>query len=173
MHNKYLLPLISDLIHNLSNAHIYTKLNVWWGYNNVCICEGDENKAAFKTHYSLFEPTVMYFSLTNSLATFQMMINHIYWDIILKHKPLGVTIQVYMDDIGIATRTNMSGHIATVSDVLYIAKDELYFKPEKCMFHVPSMDYLGVILEKGVTRMDPIKIVGINTWPVPKNIIEV
>ncbi len=35
------------------------------------------------------------------------------------------------------------------------------------------MDYLGVILEKGVTRMDPIKIAGINGWPTPKNITEV
>ncbi len=35
------------------------------------------------------------------------------------------------------------------------------------------MDYLGVILEKGVTRMDPAKIVGVDTWPVPKNATEV
>jgi len=33
--NQYPLPLISDLIHDLSNAHIYTKLDVRWGYNNV------------------------------------------------------------------------------------------------------------------------------------------
>ncbi len=60
-----------------------------------------------------------------------------------------------MDDIGIATQTNMMDHITAVCDVLSIAKEhDLYFKPEKCMFHVPSMDYLGVILEKGVTCMD-------------------
>ena len=35
------------------------------------------------------------------------------------------------------------------------------------------MDYLGVILEKGVTRMDPIKIAGVDTWPIPKNAMEV
>ncbi len=35
------------------------------------------------------------------------------------------------------------------------------------------MDYLGVILEKGVTRMDPVKIAGIDAWPTPKNITEV
>jgi hypothetical protein len=40
--NKYLLPLISDLIHNLSGKKWYTKFNVLWGYNNVCIKEGDE-----------------------------------------------------------------------------------------------------------------------------------
>ena len=35
------------------------------------------------------------------------------------------------------------------------------------------MDYLGVILEKGVTHMDPAKIAGVDTWPVPKNVTEV
>ncbi len=35
VHNQYPLPLISDLIQDLSNAHIYTKLDVRWGYNNI------------------------------------------------------------------------------------------------------------------------------------------
>ncbi len=172
--NQYPLPLIADLIRDLSNAHIYTKLDVQWGYNNVRIREGDEKKAAFKTRYGLFEPTVMYFGLTNSPATFQTMMNYIYRDVILKHEPLGTTIQIYMDDIGIATRTNMNDHQHAVHDVLKIAQlHDLYFKPEKCLFHSPSMDYLGVILEKGVTRMDPAKIAGVDTWPVPKNATEV
>jgi len=38
---------------------------------------------------------------------------------------------------------------------------------------MPSMDYLEVILEKGVTRMDPAKITGIDMWPVPQNTTEV
>ncbi len=174
MRNQYPLPLISDLIHNLSNAHIYMKLNVHWGYDNVCIQEGDEPKAAFKTCYGLFKPTVMYFSLTNSPATFQMMMNYIYRDVILKHEPLGTTIRVYMDDIGIATRKNLANHQRAVTDVLHVAKmHNLYFKPEKCTFHAASMDYLGVILEKGVTHMDPAKIAGINTWPIPNNMTEV
>ncbi len=172
--NQYPLPLIADLIRDLSNAHIYTKLDVRWGYNNVHIREGDEKKAAFKTRYGLFEPTVMYFGLTNSPATFQTMMNYIYRNVILKHEPLGTTIHIYMDNIGIATRTNMSDHQRAVHDVLTVAQlHDLYFKPEKCLFHSPSMDYLGVILEKGVTRMDPAKITGVDTWPIPKNATEV
>src|SRR6266702_409980 len=116
----------------------------------------------------------MYFGLTNSPATFQTMMNYIYRNVILKHEPLGTTIRIYMDDIGIATRTNMSDHQRAVHDVLNIAQlHDLYFKPEKCIFHSSSMDYLGVILEKGVTRMDPAKIVGVDMWPTPRNATEV
>ncbi len=172
--NQYPLPLISDLIHDLSNAHIYTKLDVRWGYNNICIYEGDEKKAAFKTGYGLFKPTVMYFGLTNSPAMFQTMMNYIYQDVILKHEPLGTTICVYMDDIRIATCTNLDDHRRAVHNVLKVAQlYDLYFKLEKCLFHSSSMDYLGVILEKGVTRMDPAKIAGVDTWPTPKNATEV
>jgi hypothetical protein len=35
--NWYPLPLIDDLIHWLKGAHYFTKLDVCWGYNNVCI----------------------------------------------------------------------------------------------------------------------------------------
>ncbi len=172
--NQYPLPLIADLICDLSNAHIYTKLDVQWGYNNVHICEGNKQKAAFKMRYGLFKPTVMYFRLTNSPATFQMMMNYIYRDVILKHEPLGMTIRVYMDDIGIATRTNLNNHKWAVHNILKVAQlHDLYFKPEKCLFHASSMDYLGVILEKGVTRMDPAKITGVDLWPVPQSATEV
>jgi hypothetical protein len=63
-------------------VHYPTKLDVRWGYNNVCIQEGDEWKAVFHSNQGLFEPLVMYFGLTNSLATFQTMMNEIFRDLI-------------------------------------------------------------------------------------------
>ena len=74
--NRYPLPLISELLNNLRGARYFTKLDVCWGYNNVRIKEGDEWKAAFRTNRGLFEPLVMFFGLTNSPATFQMMMNN-------------------------------------------------------------------------------------------------
>ena len=100
--------------------------------------------------------------------------NHIFAPIIAKHELLGTTIRVYMDDIAIATRTMVHGHTTAVNDVLQLAADhDLYFKPEKCIFHAPRIDYLGVILEKGVTHMDPVKIAGIKDWPTPVKVKDV
>ena len=108
---------------------------------------------------------VMFFGLINSPATFQMMINHVFCPIIAKHELLGTSICVYMDDIAIATRTTDCDHVVAVRDVLAVAsKHDLYFKLKKCLFHVPSIDYLGVILEKGMTCMNPVKIAGIKNW---------
>ena len=64
--NAYPLPLISEILDKLQGSRLFTKLNVRWGYNNIRIKEGDELKVAFKTNHGLFEPTVMFFGLTNS-----------------------------------------------------------------------------------------------------------
>ena len=138
------------------------------------IKEGDEHKAAFKTHYGLYEPTVMFFGLTNSLATFQIIMNQIFHSIIAKHELLGTSICVYMDDIAIATQTNDQDHTAAVCNILAVATEhDLYFKLEKCLFHVPSIDYLGVILEKGVTCMNLVNIAGIKNWKTPEKIKDI
>jgi hypothetical protein len=173
--NQYPLPLITALIRDLGGAHIYTKLDVRWGYNNVRIKEGDEYKAVFKTRRGLFEPTVMFFGLTNSPATFQAMMNSIYQQAIAKHESRGTNICIYMDNIAVATKnTSLQGHVDVVSDVLQVAKEHsLFFKLSKCSFHVPSIDYLGLILEKGLTKMDPVKLAGIRNWLMPKTVKDV
>ena len=156
-------------------AHIFSKLDVHWGYNNVWIKEGDEHNMAFKTQRGLYEPTVMFFGLTNLPATFQVMMNSLYQDTITKHEALGMFIHIYMDDITIAMCTpSLPAHMATVMNILTVAhNNSLFFKLSKCVFHAPSIDYLGVILERGVTRMDPVKVAGVHNWPTPKNIREV
>jgi len=68
--NNYLLPLISDIVENIRTKKVFTKLDLRWCYNNVRIKEGDEWKAAFTILKESFEPTVMFFGLTNLPATF-------------------------------------------------------------------------------------------------------
>jgi len=67
--NNYLLPLISDLIDSIGKK-VFTKMDLRWEYNNMRIKEEDEWKAAFSMPEGLFEPMVMFFGLTNLLATF-------------------------------------------------------------------------------------------------------
>jgi hypothetical protein len=172
--NQYLLPLITDLLTDLSGVSIFTKLDIQDGYNNIRIKEGDEHKAAFKTKYGLFEPLIMFFGLKNSPATFQNMMNYEYRDTIDYWNARGTAIRIYMDDIAIATNTNLEDHIRAVSAVFEVAEQlDLYFKPEKCTFHALRMDYLGVILEKGIMHMDPIKIAGIKNWPTPTKVKDI
>jgi hypothetical protein len=76
--NQNVSPLIPEVIDRMAGCTLFTKFDVHWGYNNIRIKPGDEWKAAFLTPEGLFEPTVMFFGLTNSPATFQMMMNMIF-----------------------------------------------------------------------------------------------
>src|SRR3979490_3075309 len=82
--NAYPLPLVPDIINKVAAAKAkhFTKLDVRWGYNSVRIKEGDEWKAAYQMNRGLYEPLVMFFGLTNSPATFQMMMNEIFKELI-------------------------------------------------------------------------------------------
>jgi hypothetical protein len=119
--NRDPLPLIDELIHWLKDARYFTKLDVRWGYNNIRIHEGDEWKAAFCTNRGLFEPLVMYFGLTNSLATFQMMLNEIFQDLITE----GV-VSIYLDDILIFTNSLEDHHRITGLVLDRMRKHKLY-----------------------------------------------
>src|SRR5947209_8956245 len=76
--NNYPLPLISQLIDKLKGSTMYTKMDLRWGYNNVCIKDGDEWKGAFVMSIRLYEPVVMFFSMCNSLSTFQQRMNDVF-----------------------------------------------------------------------------------------------
>jgi hypothetical protein len=101
--NRNVSPLISQTIDRLSGCTLFTKFDVRWEYNNVRIKPEDEWKAAFLTPEGLFKPTVMFFGLTNSPATFQMIMNTIFQ----REVALGWLL-VYIDDIVIHTKPKPS-----------------------------------------------------------------
>jgi hypothetical protein len=148
---------------------LFTKFDIQWGYNNVHIKEGDEWKGAFKTSKGLFEPTVMFFSLTNLPATFQMMMDDIFQEEVAQG-----WLEIYMDDMIIATEDDNDEHEWKVAHVLQkLLNHNLFHKPEKCQFHKKEVEYLRVIIGGGKVMIDPIKVKGITKWPIPNTVKEV
>src|SRR6267142_565431 len=175
--NRNVSPLIPEVIDRLSGCTLFTKFDIRWGYNNIRIKEGDEWKAAFLTQEGLFEPTVMFFGLTNSPATFQMMMNTIF----RREVALG-WLSVYMDDIAIHTsrRSNETEeeHQVRHREYVHIVLDkleenDLYLKPKKCNFEKKEIDYLGLIVGGNKLKMDPKKLRGVADWLKPTNPTEI
>jgi len=125
--NNYPLLLISDIIENIGTKKVFMKINLRWGYNNVRIKEGDEWKVVFTTLEGLFEPTVMFFGLTNSPATFQAIMNELLRDLVNT-----VKIAVFIDNIMVGTEGE-EGHDKLVEEVIRrLAENNLCVKLEKC-----------------------------------------
>jgi len=162
--NRYPLPLISELVSQLRGAKYFTKLDVWWGFNNVHIKPGNEWKAAFHTNRGLFEPLVMFFGMTNSPATFQTIMNDIFRTLIAK----GIVV-VYLDNILIFTRTEEE-HEQVVRRVLEVlAEHKLFLCLEKCEFHQKEIEYLGLVISENKVAMDPVKVARVCDWPTLEN----
>jgi len=144
--NGYPLSLIADILDGVGKRKVFTKLDLRWGYNNVRIKEGNEWKVVFTMHIGAYEPTVMYFRLTNSLATFQTMINNLFRDLINQED-----MATFIDDILVATDTK-EGYDKLVEEILKrLEKNDLFVKLEKCKWKVREVEFLGVeIGPKGV-----------------------
>ena len=168
MKNNYPLPLITELIDNMGSKKVFTKMDLRWGFNNVRIKEGDEWKGAFTTHIGLFEPMVMFFGMMNLLATFQAMINEILRDLINKRK-----VVAFMDDMLVGTETE-KGHDEIVEEILRrLEENDLYIKPEKCMWKARKIGFLKVVIEPDGIKIEAEKVDGVLSWPQPKNVKDV
>jgi len=94
----------------------------------VRIKEGNEWKGAFTTHIGSFEPTVMFFGITNSPATFQVMMNKILRDMINEGK-----VAAFVDNVLVGTEME-ERHDEIVEEVLRrLEENDLYVKLEKCV----------------------------------------
>ncbi|QRV84964.1 Retrotransposable element Tf2 protein [Ceratobasidium sp. AG-Ba] len=143
------MPLQVELVDQVKNAKIYSKLDLRWGFNNIRIKEGDEWKTAFRTAYGIYEYLVMPFGLKNAPAVLQRMMNDIF-----RHL-LGVTVVVYMDDI------------------LIFSEKGRPCRTSKCEFFVKKVIFLGLVITPEGISMEEEKIKAIMEWGAPRKIKEV
>src|SRR6266478_744105 len=110
----------------------------------------------------------MFFSLCNSPATFQTMMNDILCPFINRNVAI-----CYMDDILIFTPTLEEHHRVTREILETLWSHRLFLKLEKCKFECKLVEYLGLIISWDHVAMDPVKIHGAIKWPQPTKVKEV
>jgi len=166
--NNYPLPLILDVLENIGTKKVFMKMDLRWGYNNMRIKEGDKWKAVFTMPEGSFEPTVMFFGLTNLPATFQAMMNELLRDLINTGE-----VAAFIDDVIVGTETE-EGHDKLVVEIIRKLKENnLYVKLEKCKWKVKEVGFLGVVIGLEGIKMEEEKVKGVLEWPTPKCIKDV
>jgi len=111
-------------------------------------------------HIGSFEPTIMFFGMTNSLATFQAMMNEILRDLINEGK-----VVAFVDNVLVGMETE-KGHNEIVEEILRrLEENDLYIKLEKCMWKARKIGFLGVVIRPNGIEMEAEKVDGVLSWP--------
>ena len=132
------------------------------------IKEGDEWKGAFTMHIGSFEPTIIFFGMTNSPATFQAMMNKILRDLINEGK-----VAVFVDDVLVGTEEK-EGHGEIIEKVLKrLEENDLYVRPEKCVWKIWKVGFLGVVIEPNGIEMEKEKVERVLSWPTLENVKDI
>ena len=118
---------------------------------------------AFTTPERSFEPMVMFFGLTNSPATFQVMMNELLRDLINVGK-----VAAFIDDMIIGMEGE-EGHDELVAEVIKrLEENDLYVKLEKCKWKVREVKFLGVVIGLEGIKIEKEKVKGVLEWLTPK-----
>ena len=156
------LPFTDSLLDEVAGKEMYTFLDGFSGYNQVKMAAEDRDKTAFITEWGVFVATVMMFGLKNAPATFQRMVQEIFYDYLTDF------MKVFVDDFSVAG--DRAKHLFHLRLCLQRCRDtRLKLNPAKCAFAVKSGILLGHIVSKKGLSIDPDKVKAIQEMKPPSN----
>lgn len=164
--DAYPLPLISQIISDLSKAKFFTKLDLVGAYQLLRISPGHEPLTAFRTQYGMYESLVVRDGLRNAPAAFQHFLNEVFREL------LGKGVTIYIDDILIYAASQEELHRLTIQVFDRVRSASLYLKANKCEFAQTSLLFLGFQVSHQGVSTNPEKIKAIKEFPCPRTLKE-
>ena len=162
--DTYPLPRPDDLFAALAGGKIFSKLDLKHAYLQIPLDEASKKYTTINTQKGLFQYERLPFGVSSAPSLFQRTIENLLCH--LHH------VCVYIDDI-LVTGTDEVDHLNNLHAVLQTLEEAgLTLKQSKCKFAVPSVEYLGHIIDADGLHPSEAKVKAIREAPTPTNVTE-
>jgi hypothetical protein len=145
----------------LNNCAYFTTLDLTSGFWQVAMDPAFQEKTAFCTRFGTYEFTVMPFGLCNAPATFQRLMDTVFYDVTWNF------VLVYMDDIIIFSKTAEDHKVHLEEVFKLLIKAGLKLNPDKCDFFQEKILFLGHMISKEGIQPNPALVEKIKNCPRP------
>ncbi|KAA8631075.1 hypothetical protein SMACR_09594 [Sordaria macrospora] len=162
--DRYPLPLIDETLACISQAKVFTKVDIRQAFHRIRMHPDHEDLTTFRTRYGAYKYKVLPFGLTGGPSSFQRFIN----EVLMGY--LDNFCSAYIDDILIYSN-DQEDHDKHVDMVLRRLEEAgLQADIKKCAFSVTKTKFLGFIIGTDGISVDPEKVAAVKEWKVPNTV---
>ena len=158
------LPNIQDMLAALGVCRVFSKIDLRTAFQQLEMDDQSRDYCTVNTHLGLFRPTRLPYGIASSPAIWQRTMDKVF------NAMPGVFC--FVDDILIAGKDEWEHQERLIAVLDRIKEHGLRVKREKCHFKVPSIEYLGFLVDKdGVHKTDD-KVRAVLEAKAPSNVKE-
>ena len=161
--DAYTLPQVDEVLSALGGSKFFSTLDIKEAFWSVPLDEDSKQLTAFRTPLGLFQYTRMPMGLKTASAVFCRFLDGIVGDL------RWTTALTYIDDVLIYTESEEQ-HLDALETLLErLDAANLTLKASKTVIAVPSVEFLGHVVDRSGTRPSTAKIKAIEAIKLPNN----
>ena len=165
LRERYPIPTVEEVLQELNNSKVFTKLDLKWGYHQIELAEESREITTFMSHKGLFRYRRLMFGISSAPEKYQQIVQQVLQGI--------DGVRNISDDIVVYAETQEK-HDKRVRQVMERLRERgLTLNYDKCQFSMSKLIFMGHVLSgKGVSIAED-KVKAVKGARAPKDQTEV
>ncbi len=162
---RHFIPTIDEVLQDFNQSRVFSKLDIKWAYHQIELLPESREITTFITHKGLYRYKRLLFGITCAPEMYQKVLQQVLQGC--------EGAQNILDDIIVhaATEEEHNRRLRQVLDV--IRKSGLTLNPDKCLFKLPKLQFMGHVLSARGIGPTKEKVQAVQEARAPANASEV